>query len=213
MKKLALGTALAAVGLISSPAWAESTYVTPAVVGSAAAARLDFSIVVPQVLFLRVGTSAGNTVTDGTINAISFTPAAANIGNGVAVAGVGGDIGAGAVTVRVFGNGGNISLNSATTGPMANVAGQTIPWTEIGVVAAALAVPTAGYTVGAVVHPTFNPAALGGNGTATALAAAANVVRVEGSWTYRYLNTNVVGAGTYGTAARAGRVTYTATQL
>jgi len=214
MKKLALTTALATVGLLSSPAWAESTFVPAAVVGSAAVARLDFSVVVPQVLFLRVGVSSGNTVTDPTINGLTFTTLAANIGNAVAVAGAGGDIAAGTVTVRVYGNGGNISLNSGTTGFLTNAAANTIPWTQIGVTGAALAATTPGYTNASIVHPTFNATAVGGTGTATLLTAAARVVRVEGSWTYTYLNTNVVGAGTYGaTVPRNGRVTYTATQL
>ena len=48
----------------------------------------------------------------------------------------------------------------------------------------------------------------------TTLTATNKVVRVEGKWTYSYLNTNSVAAGTYGgTVAKNGRVTYTATQL
>lgn len=219
MKKLLLVSVLGLAGLAAAPSYAESTFNGAAVTGSAATARLDFSVVIPQVLFLRVGTSSGNTATDGTINGIAFTPTAVNIGTGAAVAATAasGDLTNGAVTVRVYGNApGNISLNSATTGALSNgVAGQTIPWSQITVAPAALAAPTAGYTVGAVAHPAFNLAAAGGAGTAVALVPTAGVVRVEGRWTFSYANTNVVPAGTYGTntAGRNGRVTYTATQL
>ena len=210
-----LATVAMAVLVMQPLAQAESTFVNPAIAGSNAVARLNFSIVIPQVLFLRVGTSSGNAATDGTIDGISFTVPAANVGNGTAVAGVGGDLTAGAVTVRVYGNGGNISLNSAVTGPLTTgVVGETIPWSQINVAAAALGATTAGFTNAAITHPAFNLAAGGGNGTATTLNAAAKVVRVEGRWTYTYLNANAVAAGTYGgTVALNGRVTYTATQL
>lgn len=215
MKKLILVSALSLASLLSVPAQAESTFVNPAIAGSIATARLDFSIVIPQVLFLRVGSSSGNTATDGTINAIDFTVPGINLGDASVIAGVGGDLTAGAVTVRAYGNGGgNISLNSATTGPLKNVAGDTIPWSEINVVAGALGAPTTGFTNAAITHPAFNLGAAGGAGTATVLTATNKVVRVEGMWTYTYLNSNVVAAGTYGGInTNNGRVIYTATQL
>ena len=71
MKKLTLVTALGFSSLLTAPAQAESTFTNPAVAGSTATARLDFSIVIPQVLFLRVGTSSGNAATDGTMNGIA----------------------------------------------------------------------------------------------------------------------------------------------
>lgn len=214
MKKLAVTAALATLFAVPMLAQAESTFVNPATTGSTAAARLDFSIVIPQVLFLRVGTSSGNTTTDTTVDPITFTVLGANVGDGSVIAGTGGDLTAGAVTVRVYGNGGNISLNSATTGPLTNATGETIPWSQVSVAAAALTTGTTGFTNAAITHPAFNTGAAGGNGTATTLAAANKVVRVEGKWTYTYLNANPVAAGTYGaTVARNGRVTYTATQL
>ncbi len=214
MKKLAVTAALATLFAVPMLAQAESTFVNPATAGSTAAARLDFSIVIPQVLFLRVGTSSGNTATDATVDPITFTVLGANVGDGSVIAGTGGDLTAGAVTVRVYGNGGNISLNSATTGPLTNATGETIPWSQVSVAAAALTTGTTGFTNAAITHPAFNTGAAGGNGTATTLTATNKVVRVEGKWTYTYLNANPVAAGTYGaTVARNGRVTYTATQL
>ena len=215
MKKLILVSILSLASLLSIPALAESQYVNPATAGSVATARVDFTIIIPQSLFLRVGTSSGNTATDGTIDSIVFTVPAANVGDGTVIAGVGGDLTAGAVTVRVYGNGGNISLNSNTTGPLNDgVVGENIPWSQINVASAALAATTPSFTNAAITHPAFNLGAGGGAGTATTLTAVGKVVRVEGKWTYTYLNTIVPAAGTYGaTVARNGRVTYTATQL
>ena len=224
MKKLNLIVALVSIAMLPMMAHAESTFVSPAsnAAGSnAASARLDFRIVIPQVLFLRVGTSSGNTATDGTINLLSFTVPSANVGDGTVITGTGGDIApltSAAVTVRAYGNGGSIQLNSAVTGPMSNGALDTIPWSQINVVAAALPAASAspavqGFTNAAITHPTFNTAVGGGNGSATTLGAG-KVVRVEGMWTYTYINAVAVAAGTYGGVnANNGRVTYTATQL
>lgn len=215
MKKVIVVSALALAGLLSTTARAESQFVNPAVAGSVASARLDFTVVIPQVLFLRVGTSSSNTATDGTINGITYTVPAADVGDSTAIAGVGGDLAGGAVTVRLYGNGGNISLNSNTTGPLTTgTAGEVIPWSQITVATAPLTAATPGFTNAAITHPAFNTGAAGGAGTATTLTAANRVVRVEGRWTYSYANSTTVPAGTYGgTAARNGRVTYTATQL
>lgn len=220
MKLFQLKTALTTVaaasifGLAVTSAQAESQFVTgPVATAPSASAKLDFRITIPRVLYLRVGTgtnNANNTVVD----LIDFTPTAAAVGNGTAVAATAasGDLTNGAVTVRVYGNNGNITLNSTNTGPMTNgVATQTIPWSQITVTPAALATATAGYTNGAITHPTFNAAVAGGAGTATTLTATNNVVRQEGQWTFAYANTGLPGAGTYGGVnVNAGRVTYTA---
>ena len=215
MKKIALATALILSGLLASTAQAESTFVSGAVTGSTASARLDFTIIIPQVLFLRVGISSSNVATDATPSGIVYTVPATNLGDSSVIAGAGGDLTLGAVTVRVYGNGGNISLNSATTGPLnSGTVGENISWSEISVATAALGSTTAGFTNAAITHPAFNTSPGGGAGTATTLTAAVKVVRVEGKWTYTYLNTTVPAAGTYGgTVAKNGRVTYTATQL
>ena len=219
MKKIILAASIAAALSFPMLAQAESTFQNPAVTGNAvtgkADARLDFTIVIPQVLFLRVGTSSGNTATDPSIDGIVYTVPGANVGDASVITGVGGDIGAGAVTVRAYGNGGNISLNSNTTGPLTTgTAGEVIPWSQVSVASAALGTTTPGFTNAAIAHPAFNLAAAGGPGTATTLSATNKIVRVEGRWTYTYLNANAVAAGTYGgTVAKNGRVTYTVTQL
>lgn len=212
MKKALFAVALASV--LPFAAQAESTFVSPAPANASASARVDFRITVPRVLYLQVGTGT-NFASNTAIDLIDFTVPAATMGNGVPIAATAasGDRTNGAVTIRVLGNGGNISLNSATGGPLGNGAGQTVGWGQINVAAAALpSGTTAGFTNGAIVHPAFNTGASGGGGTATTLTATAGVVRQEGQWTYSYLNQNPLAAGTYGGVdTNNGRVSYTAT--
>ncbi len=214
MKKLALAVSLGI--LLATPllSHAESNFVSGAA-ATTASAKLDFSIVIPKVLYIRVGTgtdAANNT----TVDLINFTVPAANLGDATVVNAdaASGDLTNGAVTVRIYGNGGNISLNSATTGPMTTgTAGEEVSWSRVTVTPAALASTTAGFTNGAITHPAFNTGATGGAGTATTLTATNKVVRQEGKWTFAYANQDVVAAGTYGgTAAKNGRVTYTVAQ-
>jgi hypothetical protein len=194
MKKLAV--ALAATAAFAAPllSHAESAINTTNLANATAAANLDFRVTVPRVLYLRVGT--------GTANA-----------NNIATA-VSGDLTNGAVTVRMYGNGGTINLTSTTQGYMNNgVAAQTLPWSEIGVAVAALAATTPGYTNGTLAHPVLNNTLAGGvGGTPTSIVPANKLVLQEAKWTYSYQNTAVYAAGTYGgVAANNGRVTYTAT--
>jgi hypothetical protein len=210
MKKFALALTAAATLFVPTLSQAESDIVSGA---GNASAKLDFRVTIPRVLYLRVG--AGSLADDATVNLIDFTVPAGAVGNGAPVAATvaSGDLGNGAVTVRLFGNNGDISLNSATTGPMTNgVATETLPWSQITVTPNALAATTPGYTNSALSHPAFNNGAAGGAGTATVLTAANKVIRQEARWTYAYANANVLAAGTYGGVnANAGRVTYTAT--
>lgn len=205
MKKLLSLTAVAAALLAPQWAAAESDVNTAAGPNSTATARLDFRIVIPRVLFLQVGT--GTVFTDNTaVDLIEFSVPAANLGDGTDVAGTGGNLTAGAVDVRVFGNNGNISLQAASGGgaDINNGAGDTIPWTELLVTAAAGA-GGSGFTATSIPHPTIN-------GAATTITATNKVVRQHGTWTFAYDNTTAYAAGTYGGVnANNGRITYTAT--
>lgn len=219
MKKLLLIAVAMAALVAPILSRAESNVNTAAVVGSAVTARLNFSVVIPSVLYLAVGTNTAMAA-NATVDPLVFTVPAASIGAGTAsVVVTGGDQGAGAVTVRVFSNvggaTGNVSLNSTTTGQMLNaVAGDVIPWTDITVASAPLAATTTGYTNAGITHPAFNNGAAGGAGTVVTLTAASKVVRQEGKWTFSYANTNTYPAGTYGgSVAKNGVVTYTATAL
>lgn len=210
--------AIAAAVLMVVPAlaMAESSGVNPATSGSAATGHLDFTVVIPAVLFLRVGTGNGIGAADNlTVDSLTYTVPATSIGDGtpIAAAALDGDLGNGAVTVRVFSNfGTNVTLNSNVTGQLINGSGDTIAWSQIAVASAADPTPMAGFTNTGITHPAFS--ATSGDGTATTLTAASKLVRQQGKWTFTYSNANVVPAGTYGsTAAKNGRVTYTATQL
>jgi hypothetical protein len=214
MKNLLL-IAAAAATLAPFASQAESNFVTTT--GSttpAVNAKLDFKIVVPKVLFLQVGT--GTSMADnGNVDKVTFTVPASGIGNGTAVAGTGGDLTGGAVTVRVLGNTGDVTLTNTTAGQLSNgvALNPTVPWTDITVTPGALSSTTTGYTNAAIAHPPFNNGATGGvSATATTLAASAGLVRREGSWTFAYANNTVMPAGTYGdSVANKGQVTYTAT--
>ena len=217
MKKLlAIAAAVAAI-TVPQVVRAESDVNLAAGPTTTATARLDFQIVIPRVLFLQVGT--GTSLADNTaIDMISFNVPAANLGNGTDVAGTGGNLTGGAVTVRVFGNNGNIGLTAATNGALTNgAAGDTIPWSEIKVTSSAPTTPATGYLATAIAHPAI-PAT--GTGAATTITATNKVVRQEGIWTFAYDNSAPYAAGTYGGAGPAspnntglnnGRILYTAT--
>ncbi|MDB5941593.1 MAG: hypothetical protein JWQ13_1159 [Ramlibacter sp.] len=208
MKKLSLVAAVVAVLATPLTALAESDVNTAAGPNSTATARLDFTVVIPRVLFLQVGT--GTNLTDlGTIDSLTFTVPAASLGDGTDIAGTGGDLTAGAVRVRVFGNNGNIGLTATSPGALTSGT-DTIPWSEILVTPTAPTVATSGYTAAVIAHPAIPTAA--GVGAATTITATNKVVREEGIWTFKYDNTVAYAAGSYGaTGGTNGRLVYTAT--
>ena len=134
---IALKTLLGA-GALALPlmAFAESNVQTGTATASpGATAHVDFSIVIPKILYLRVG--AGSTYTSGTltsanaIDLITFSPAAGTVGNGTAVAGTGGDLTGGVETAAIVSNSGNVTLNATASGALSNGSGDTIPFTQI----------------------------------------------------------------------------------
>jgi hypothetical protein len=171
-------------------AHAESAFTTGAGANITASARVDFSVTIPKFVFLQVGTGT-NMAANGTIDVITFSVGAANVGTATPVAATAGsgDLTNGKVSVRVKGNNGDMTL--AATGPATLLSGtDQIAWTQITVTAAN----------GAPAHPAVN-------GASVALPATGKVVNIAaGDWTYAYANAAVVPAGTY-----TGRVTYTAT--
>jgi hypothetical protein len=204
---VAFRTLLGAVSLVLPlMVFAESNVQTGAGV-LAAKAHVDISIVIPQILYLRVGTGSNYTTGVLTANAvknlISFAPTAAQVGNGVALAGTGGNLGGSAETAAVVSNGGNVTLNATSGGAMLDAAGASIPYTQIKTAA------TNGF------YPTLLPAPVLQNGASANIlitAPASKVINADARWTYTYANTRVVPAGTYGGVnVRNGRVVYTAT--
>lgn len=162
-----------------------------------AASRLDLSMVIPRFLTFRVGTAGA------TIDQITFTVPVASVGNSTPVAGTGGDAGGGsAANVSVIGNGGQVTItesnNSAGLGLKHATLSDSIPYASIATTSSDAANLNA---------PALSNAR--GN-TSTPALSASNVTSRSAIWTYAYANTLLASAGTYGTNAKGGRVTYTA---
>jgi hypothetical protein len=172
---------------------AESAFATAGSGTLQATARLDFSIVIPRILFLQVGTGTLN-ANNTAIDQVQFTVPAATLGTGAAVPA------ANSVTARVLSSVGAVTLQARTTGALSNGA-QTISFSHITAAAGVLTSPVA------LPHPT-----LGDNVANTVAIAAINgVVNRDATWTFSYSNPAVVQAGTYGGVNTLNsRVTYTA---
>lgn len=152
-----------------------------------AAARLNFEVVIPRILFLAVGTGNATLGTDTTVDEVVFdystNPTA--VGTGAAAGAITGN----AVPVRVLGNNGEIDITAGGSGSgLSNGAGDVIPWTEITATSSEATFPVP--AVGATASPTLNGTRLTDR-TAT--------------WTYSFANSAIVAPGTY-----TGTVTYTA---
>lgn len=197
--KLIVAGVLAAVSGIAN---AESSFQT-GVGALSASAHVDFQINIPKILYLRVGTGVDRT-TVGTIDKITFSPAAANVGDSSVISGVGGDLAGGVVTARVIANNGNVTFSSATLGALNDGAAHTISYNQIAVAAATNTTATI------LAHPALADGAT----TTITLTAVSNAVNQDAKWTYTYLNQTVPSQGTYGGVnTNNSRVTYTASIL
>ena len=158
-----------------------------------AAAKLDFRVVVPRVLFLAVGTGAAGLTTTTTVDTVTFdyTTNPGAVGTGAAAGAITGNV----VPVRVLGNNGVIALASTNTGALTNATGDTIPWSQI--------------TATSSDTTNFASPAPSGASVNLGLSSGTKVTSRTANWTFSYANANVVAPGTYG--ATNGRVTYTAT--
>jgi hypothetical protein len=203
MKRNILAAAVgAALTLSAVSALAESTSAAGGA-GASTSARLDFRLTVPKFLRLRVGAAAG------TINEIAFTPTVSQLATGASIAGAGGDLGSGAVTVSVQANPGADTVNltyRTTDNTGAALAAlsdgvNTVPWSTIGVA-------TAGADAASLTHPA-NLA----DGSAADVNVVAPVPKVSGTinlsatWTYTWNDGGVIYAASAGTGY-AGRVAY-----
>lgn len=197
MRNIILKSAVALALGLPLVAGAESNFTTGAGTPLTASAKVDFTIIIPKFISLRVGTAGA-----GNIDLITFTVPAASVGaGGAGIAGTGGDLTGGAVTARVTGNNGQISLTSLSTGALSNGT-DTIPFTEITTATATLTSATA------------LPAPVLTNGLSAAVSPALTGTKItnqDAKWTYNYANSAVVASGTYGgVGVNNGRVTYTA---
>jgi hypothetical protein len=188
--------------------FAESNVQTGAATASpGATAHVDFTIVIPKILYLRVGAgsaySTGALSSVNSIDLITFTPAAGTVGNGTPVAGTGGDLTGGVETAAIVSNSGNVTLNATASGALSDGAGDTIPFTQITTAATTLS------------SATQLPAPVLTNGTSSNVvltAPATKLIVQDAKWTYSFANAANVPAGTYGGVnVNNGRVVYTAT--
>ena len=188
--------------------FAESNVQTGAATASpGATAHVDFTIVIPKVLYLRVGAGSayltGALTSVNTIDLITFSPAPGTVGNGTAVAGTGGDLTGGVETAAIVSNSGTVTLNATAGGALSDGNGDTIPFTEITTAATTLTSGTA------------LPAPVLTNGTSSNVvltAPATKLIVQDAKWTYKFANSANVPAGTYGGVnVNNGRVVYTAT--
>ena len=162
-----------------------------------ASVRLDFQIKIPSILRFQVGN------TGSAIDLIEFDPDPLTLGDGTNTQGTGGDQGNGVVTVDLFSNAGQITIteaNNSSSAGLDNGLGDNIPYSEILTKSgdptnfAAPILSNAGGN-------TSQPTPTSGNG---------KVTNLTSTWSYAYDNTTDYPAGTYGTQAKGGRVTYTA---
>jgi hypothetical protein len=196
-----LAAAAATVPLLCN---AESTFTTGAASPLTATAHVDFQITIPKFLFLRVGTGTGTATggyaTLGTIDLITWSPTAAQVGSGV-LAGTGGDLAGGTETAVVVANNGAVTLSSTTTGPLSDGTGDTISYATI--------TTTASHNTTGTTLPA--PALADGATTNTTVPAVGKIVQQDAKWAYTYANATSPPAGTYGgVGLNGGRVTYTA---
>lgn len=194
MKKHILISALSLASLLTVSAHAESNFVVGA---GTAAAKLDFRVIIPRVLFLGVGTGAAALSTNATVDRLTFdyTTNAAAVGSGAAAASITNSAGfaGNAIPVRVFGNNGQVVLTATNPANLVNSAtpADTIPFTQI----------TGTSSDAALDHPALG----GGTSNVTLNAGSTKVTARNANWTFAYANTVDAAAGTYN-----GQVTYTA---
>lgn len=194
MNKHILVIALSLASLAASSVHAESNFVAGA---GTAAARLDFRVVLPRVLFLGVGTGAAGTVANATVDRLTFdyTANGAAIGSGAAAAAITntGGFAGNAIPVRVLGNNGQVVLTSTNSGNLVNsvTPADTIPFSQITSTSSDPLLPV--------------PVATGGTANPTLNTGSTRVTTRTANWTFAYANTVTPAAGTYN-----GTVTYTA---
>ena len=188
--------------------FAESNVQTGAATAApGATAHVDFSIVIPKILYLRVGTgssySTGVLASNPAVDLITFSPTAAQVGNGTAIAGTGGDLTGGVETAAIVSNSGPVTLNATATGALGNGSGDSIAFSQITTTATTLTSGTA------------LPAPVLTNATSANVVLTAPPTKViveDAKWTYSYANTATVPTGTYGGVnVNNSRVVYTAT--
>ncbi|MGI9333565.1 MAG: hypothetical protein ACR2RL_10460, partial [Gammaproteobacteria bacterium] len=190
---LALAT-VAGLGL-SGVANAESNIDVGAGAGArSASARVDFRIVIPDFLFVRVGTAGANNVDLVDFDLAAIANPETSLGTGTAIAATTN----GTLDVDVISNSGQVTITENTNGALTNGSGGTISYSEILTASSNPALPA----------PVLSDAT---NNTSAPTLNASQVTVRSAQWTYTYANNNLPDAGTYGGVnVQNGRVTYVA---
>jgi len=159
-----------------------------------ASARLNLQVVIPSFLYFQVGSTG-----TGTIDTITFSPTAGQLGSTTPISGTGGNAASGSgANVVVRGNGGQITISESNNGGGQGLdagGNRHISLAEISVddsANASLPTPTLSDAGGNIAQPALN----GG---------ASQVTNQSSTWVYSYSNTTVPEAGTYDV-----QLTYTA---
>ena len=182
---------IATFGLVAGNAMADSTLTTAA--PWSAATNLDFRIVIPSVLYFRVGNAAS-------ITELTFSPTTANVGTGALISPTGGDAALGTgVNVEIRANRGQVTITATN-----NVASGLTT-----------GVPADGFINLNTIATSSDNADLGapaltnaGGTTSTPTLSSNKTTQRTAVWTYTYSNASLPSAGSY-----TGRVTYTAATL
>ncbi len=199
-----LNKILISVAIVASLAYTQGSVADTQVVtgaaalpgGAGASVDLDFQITIPAFLSFRVGSAA-------IVDTIAFAPAVADVlAPTLGMAGTGGDLGAGQVTVEIRSNGstvgGSVQISEGTTGATGLSNGtSTISWGQIN---------TADSGGGGIAAPVLSD---NSNNTSSVATTSAGVVDRTSTWTYTYDNPAVPPqSGIY-----TGTATYTAVSL
>ena len=195
-----LNKTLISAAIVASLAYSQGSFADTVIVngaaalpgGTGAAVDLDFVINIPAFLSFRVGAA-------GAKSTVTFSPTVADVLAPTAgMAGTGGDLGTGRVTVEIRGNGGSVQITETTSGATGLSNGtSTISWVQI------ISTDTGAGTI--------TPPVLSDNSSNTSAVAVTStgVVDRTSEWTYTYNNPAAVPAsGTY-----TGTATYTAVAL
>lgn len=204
-----LRTMLSAASLaLPLMAFAESNVQTGAATAAPGAkAHVDFSIKIPKILYLRVGRGSSYTTgvlrSNPAVDLITFSPTAAQVGNGTAIAGIGGNLAGGVETAAIVSNSGNVTLNATATGALGDGAGDTISFSQITTTATTLTSATA------LPAPVLTDAT---SANVVLTAPATKVIVQDAKWAFKYANAAIVPSNTYGgIRVNNSRVVYTAT--
>jgi hypothetical protein len=171
--------AAAALPMASQAASSSNTGPAP----NSTTVNLNFNVVIPRFIFLRVGDAA-----PASVNTLVFSPTVDQMITPTAVSATGGDVAGTDLTIVARGNAGNMTLAASNLTQLTS-GGNNIPVSTL----------TRSNPTGSIAVPDFNASVAltaGGNG----------VFNQSGTWRYTWTNENnvVYPPGTY-----VGAVTYT----